>query len=109
VSGLRLRRLAAAAALIACLGSFAAASAGAKSIAVAPLCPGGTLCGALVLVPEDRFDPWVQRLLADQQLAGQPTRYLPVLIVVPTPPDRALEESQIRYLQQLLQPSNAPE
>jgi ABC-type sugar transport system substrate-binding protein len=103
--GRRLRGLAVAAALVALLGSLAAGSAGAQSVALAPLCPGGTLCGALVLVPEDRFDPWVQRLLAGHELAGQPTRFRPLLIVVPAPPDRALEESQIRYLEQLLQPS----
>ena len=70
---------------------------------VQPLCPPGGLCGALVLVPDDRFDPLVQNMLAKQELARLPKDYRPLFLILPAPADSGLAEHQIRFLHQLLE------
>jgi hypothetical protein len=98
------RRLGAAALLVALALAGGDPSRG-ESVALHPICPSG-LCGALVIVPEDRFDPLVQQLFAREQLSMLPSRWQPLFIVMPQPSDPDVAEAQIRFLHQLLSGSS---
>ena len=68
--------------------------------------PNPIFSTSFVLTPEHRFDPIVQHLLVRQQLEALPTGWQIVSFYIPYPENtRALEESQIRYLDQLNQRS----
>lgn len=62
-------------------------------------CGGGV---SLVITGDDRFDPLVQRLLVKRQLSTHPVIDEPRFLVIPTEGSEALTESQIRYLEALL-------
>ena len=92
-------------AVLVLLGGSVATEANAGPSLVHPLCPAGGLCGGLVIVPDDRFDPLVQNLLAKRELGALPTDFYPLFIWMPTTEDPALVEHQIRFLHQLLKES----
>jgi hypothetical protein len=50
----------------------------------------------------DRLDPSLQRQLVEQQLKSQPAYWTTVYFYMPPLDDSALEELQIRYLEELL-------
>lgn len=50
----------------------------------------------------DRLDPAVQRQLVEQQLNSQPNYWTTVYFYLPPLDDGALEQLQIRYLEELL-------
>jgi len=84
---------------------FIFASASAEPIHV--VCtPGPIICTSFVLTLDDRFDSAFQHLLVRQQLESLPTGWQIVNFYIPYPErTRAVEESQIRYLDQLNQRS----
>ena len=68
--------------------------------------PSPIVCTSYVLTQHDRFDSTVQHLLVRQQLESLPTGWRIVNFYIPYPENtRAVEESQIRYLDQLNQRS----
>lgn len=56
----------------------------------------------LILLSQERFNPAVQRLLAQQELKALPIGDSGVIFVIPMYQDPLLEEMQIRYLEQLI-------
>lgn len=64
--------------------------------------PGWQLGQGFLLRPEDRFDPFVQRLLAEQSLKALPLKGGRLFYIVPVQVDPRLEEMQIRYLELLI-------
>jgi hypothetical protein len=58
---------------------------------------------AFVLSGDARFDPMVQRLLAQNALRSLPIGNHSMLIVIPDDADAVLQEAQIRYLNELMQ------
>ncbi len=68
--------------------------------------PSPIVCTSFVLTQHDRFDSTVQHFLVRQQLESLPTGWRIVNFYIPYPErTRAVEESQIRYLDQLNQRS----
>jgi hypothetical protein len=61
--------------------------------------PQPVACGPQTL---DRLDPAVQRQLVEQQLSSQPNYWTTVYFYLPPLDDGALEQLQIRYLEELL-------
>ena len=55
-----------------------------------------------VIRPEQRFDPYVQRLLARAELRAMPIGSSGLLYLVPVTEDASLQEMQIRYLERLI-------
>jgi hypothetical protein len=55
-----------------------------------------------VVFPEQRFEPWVQRLMAREELRSLPIGASGVLYLVPVTQDPTLVEAQVRYLHELL-------
>lgn len=58
---------------------------------------------ALILNPDARFDPLVQRMMADNVLRAMPLRGQMIYYVVPQTSDPMMQEMQIRYIEQLLE------
>ena len=58
---------------------------------------------ALILNPDARFDPLVQRMMADNVLRAMPLRGRMIYYVVPQTDDPMMQEMQIRYIEQLLE------
>ena len=93
-------------------------------VAIAVLLSGASVCaaesgngslytfpsGGFVILAEQRFDPWVQRLMAERSLKAMPLRDGRLYYFYPTQGDPYLEEMQIRYLEELLekQKNNEP-
>ena len=94
------------AALGALLGTATATdAAAAHPAALAPGVPPGLgwqLREGFVVHAEDRFDPMIQRLMAEQSLKALPLRGGQLFYIVPVDADPRLEEMQIRYLEILL-------
>jgi len=100
---------------ISTIALIAAAMTGAALLATAAAgqtpVPGGThvictpqpvVCTSFSLVPDDRFDPFVQHLLVRQQIAALPLRAQITSFYLPYPSDtRSIEEIQIRYMDEL--------
>lgn len=63
---------------------------------------GGLNHTALVFRTEARFDPLIQRLLAEDVLRAMPKSGGDVFYVVPQGGTQLLEEMQLRYLEELL-------
>lgn len=57
---------------------------------------------ALILHPDARFDPLVQRMMAENVLKAMPLGGHVVYYVVPQTSDPMMQEMQIRYIEQLL-------
>jgi hypothetical protein len=86
----------------------AAATAATASVSADPggMVPGyGVPLPGIVILPEQRFDPFVQGLLARRELRALPIGSSGVLYLYPVTQDPSLLEAQIRYLDQLLQRS----
>lgn len=60
------------------------------------------LSQGFIVRADDRFDPFIQRLLAEQSLKALPLRGGQLFYIVPVNVDPQLEEMQIRYLELLL-------
>ena len=58
---------------------------------------------AFIVSSDARFDPMVQRLLAENALRALPIGNDALLFVIPDNGDVFLQESQIRYLEELMQ------
>ena len=56
----------------------------------------------IVVVAEHRFDPAVQRYMAERELKALPIRGGALFYIVPAYNDPRIEEMQIRYIEQLL-------
>ena len=98
-----MRARAAVAALLLSLGVTSSAH---TDPVVSPFCaPGSGFCAALLIVPEDRFNPLIQQLMLRDQL--RPTAFLPLFHPYPEGIDERLVEMQIQYLQQLLEARRA--
>ncbi|MGI9341869.1 MAG: hypothetical protein ACR2QV_03415 [Gammaproteobacteria bacterium] len=79
-------------------GGHAAANGGAHVICT----PQPVVCTSFNLVPDDRFDPFVQHLLVRQQIQALPLGAQITNLYVPYVMDkRNIEEIQIRYLDEL--------
>lgn len=52
--------------------------------------------------PDQRFDPFVQRLMAERSLKALPIKGGQLFYIVPVTTDPHVEERQIRYLEWLL-------
>ena len=57
---------------------------------------------ALIVFPEHKYDPAVQRILAEENLRALPIGSTGVIFVIPVYEDPMLEEMQIRYLEKLI-------
>ena len=75
-------------------------SALAQGRGLVPLVPG--VAQGLIVFPEQRFDPLVQRLMAERSLRALPIYGGQLLYLVPVVTDRREEAMQIRYLEALL-------
>jgi hypothetical protein len=64
---------------------------------------GGLNPTAFIFRPEARYDPLIQRLLAEDVLRAMPMGDRNLFYVVPEGGTALLEEMQIRYLEELLQ------
>jgi hypothetical protein len=64
---------------------------------------GGLNPTAFIFRPEARYDPLIQRLLAEDVLRAMPMGERNMFYVVPEGGTQLLEEMQIRYLEELLQ------
>jgi len=60
-----------------------------------------------VIHPDQRFDPYVQRLLARAELRAMPIGSSGLLYLVPVTEDPYRQELQIRYLEQLIDKKGA--
>jgi len=60
------------------------------------------LSQGFIVRADDRFDPFIQRLMAEQSLKALPLRGGQLFYIVPVNVDPRLEEMQIRYLELLL-------
>ena len=58
--------------------------------------------GGFVVLAEHRFDPWVQRMIAEQSLKAMPLLDGRLYYFFPMQSNPYLEEMQIRYLEELL-------
>lgn len=88
-----------------CALAAASASAGADDVtaATAVVCtPQPVICTTFAASSNDRFTPLVQHLLVRSQLEAQPKGWQMVFLYVPSMDTRALEELQIRFLDELL-------
>lgn len=56
----------------------------------------------IVVVAEHRFNPAVQRYMAERQLKALPLRNGQLYYILPAITDPLIEEMQIRYIEQLL-------
>ena len=64
--------------------------------------PQPVVCTSFSLVPDDRFDPFLQHMLVRQQLQALPLAARITSFYLPYPSDtRSIEEIQIRYLDEL--------
>ena len=62
-----------------------------------------------VIRPDDRFDPWVQRLMARADLRAMPIGETGLLYLAPVVEDPYQRDLQIRFLHDLLQaPQSEP-
>lgn len=94
-------RTAALVALVA--GSESAAAADEVTPAATVICtPQPVICTTIAASSNDRFTPFVQHLLVRSQLESQPKGWQMVFLYVPSMDTRALEELQIRFLDELL-------
>ena len=59
--------------------------------------------GGFVVLAEQRFDPWVQRLMAENSLRAMPLKDGRLYYFYPIDSNPYLEEMQIRYLEELLE------
>ena len=82
--------------LAATLGSSASAQPG----LLRPVVP--VVDAGLIVLAEQRFNPLVQRLMAEQSLRALPLYGGQLFYLVPVAADRGNEEMQIRYLEVLL-------
>ena len=63
----------------------------------------------LVIRPDDRFDPWVQRLMARADLRAMPIGETGLLYLAPVVEDPYQRDLQIRFLHELLEsPQSEP-
>ena len=69
-----------------------------------PVLPPG-----IIIRPEDRFDPAIQRLMADHSLRLLPLQRGQLYYLYPLEPGSRFEGVQIRYLEQLLDKQAARE
>jgi len=65
--------------------------------------------GGFVVLAEQRFDPWVQRMLAERALKAMPLREGRLYYYYPVDSNPYLEEMQIRYLEELLEKQKSDE
>lgn len=80
------------------IGGTATANGGAHVICT----PHPVVCTSFDLVPDDRFDPFVQHLLVRQQIESLPLGAQITSLYVPYVVDkRNIEEIQIRYMDEL--------
>ena len=63
---------------------------------------GGVPLAGFLILAEHRFDPAIQRLMAERSLRALPLRDGQLYYVYPIDIDPRLEEMQIRYLEVLL-------
>lgn len=71
--------------------------------------PQPVICTTFAASSNDRFTPLVQHLLVRSQLESQPRGWQMVFLYVPSMDPRALEELQIRFLDELLARQKAEE
>lgn len=71
--------------------------------------PQPLICTTIAASSKDRFEPLVQHLLVRQQLEAQPKGWQMIYLYVPAMDPRALEELQIRFLDELLARKNEKE
>lgn len=64
--------------------------------------PEPLICTTFAAGSKDRFEPLVQHLLVRRQLETQPRGWQMIYVYVPAMDPRALEELQIRFLDELL-------
>lgn len=64
--------------------------------------PEPLICTTFAASSKDRFEPLVQHLLVRRQLESQPRGWQMIYVYVPAMDPRALEELQIRFLDELL-------
>ncbi len=94
-------RTAALVALVA--GSRTAAAGDDVTPAATVVCtPQPVICTTIAATSNDRFSPFVQHLLVRSQLESQPKGWQRVFLYVPSMDTRALEELQIRFLDELM-------
>jgi len=73
------------------------------SAAASPAYSWASVQRAFIVSSDARFDPMVQRLLAQNALRAMPIGNDALLFVIPENGDVILQESQIRYLDELMQ------
>ncbi len=56
----------------------------------------------VIISAERRFDPLVQRLIAERELVALPIAHRPLFLLVPMSRDPYHEQSQIQYLEHML-------
>jgi hypothetical protein len=66
----------------------------------------GTFAPGFVVNAEVRFDPFVQRLMAERSLKALPLKDGQLFYIVPVNVDPHIEQTQIRYLEWLLDKQN---
>jgi hypothetical protein len=59
------------------------------------------------VLAEDRFEPWVQRMMAERSLKSLPLSSGRLYYVYPISLDPRIEEMQIRYMEELLEKAQA--
>jgi len=74
-----------------------------QSTAANPAYSWASVQRAFIVSSDARFDPMVQRLLAQNALRAMPIGNDAMLFVIPDNGDVILQESQIRYLDELMQ------
>ncbi len=62
----------------------------------------GSVDGGFILLSEQRYDPSVQRLLAERSLDALPLYNGRLFYIVPSHIDRGEQQAQIRYLEHML-------
>ena len=84
-------------ALLLCLALIAASDGLASPAGVAQQPPPG-----FVITADHRYDPAIQRLLAERSLKALPIRGGRLFYIVPQDSNRMIEAMQIRYIEELL-------
>ena len=92
-----------------CLSTFAAAAcclqatADELPLSLQQLYQGLSPIEGFVVSAENRFNPWVQRIMAERSLKSLPLANGQLYYFYPINRDPHLEEMQIRYVEQLLE------
>lgn len=90
-------------ALGALAGAPLCASADDLTVSTTVICtPEPLICTTFAANSNDRFGPLVQHLLVRRQLEAQPKGWQMIYLYVPAMDTRALEELQIRFMDELL-------